>query len=114
MALLGIVATDLEVKAEHCRHSPTGLGRTIKVVVRTKRAGEEAPGYEVWFVQKGLYGSKSAYDRFRKQSSPTDERGLAPGGYAVWAQKGKTVFDPTSLRIGGRGEEAVEVDLEVP
>jgi hypothetical protein len=67
----------------------------------------------VWYVQRGFFDTKSQYDRFRKQSSPTDERGLPPGRYQFWAQKGKTVFEPTPMSIGGDGRETTELDLEV-
>jgi hypothetical protein len=112
--LLQTVDLDLQVKADHCRQSASGLGRTVQVSVRTRHDGAETPGYEVWFVQKGYYGTKSAYDRFRKQSSPTEERGLAPGGYAFWVQKARQGSEPTTIRLGGHGENRAEVDLEAP
>jgi hypothetical protein len=114
LALLGIVDADIQVKADHCRQSRSGLGRTIQVLVRTRHGSAEAPGYEVWYVQRGYYGTKRAQERFKKKSSPTDERGLAPGAYAFWVKKGREASEPTTVRLGGGGEERVEVDLEVP
>lgn len=114
LELLQTVDLDLQVKADHCRQSASGLGRTVQVSVRTRHDGAETPGYEVWFVQKGYYGTKSAYDRFRKQSSPTEGRGLAPGGYAFWTQKARQASEPTTIRLGGHGETQADVDLEVP
>lgn len=114
LELLQTVDLDLQVKADHCRQSASGLGRTVEVSVRTRHDGTETPGYEVWFVQKGFYGTKSAYDRFRKQSSPTEGRGLAPGGYAFWTLKARQTSEPTTIRLGGHGESRADVDLEVP
>ena len=114
VGLLRDIALDMEVKADNCRNSKDGLGKVIRVKVRTLRGGQEAPGYEVWFVQKGMYDVKSAHDRFRKQSSPTDERELWPGGYALWARKGESESQPTTVRLGGRGDTRIEIDLEVP
>lgn len=108
------VALDLQLKADNCRHSADGLGKVIRVKVRTTRAGEEVRGLEVWFVQKGMFEVKGAHDRFRKHSSPTDQRALAPGGYAMWIRQGSKDLPPTTVRLGGRGETELEVDLEVP
>jgi hypothetical protein len=108
------VATDLEVKANNCRNSADGLGKVIRVKVHTKSEGQEVTGYQVYFVQKGMYGVKGAHDRFRKLSSPTDERDFSPGGYALWVCKGESEGKPVTLRIGGKGETKLELDLEVP
>jgi len=114
LEVLRDVALDLQVKAENCRNSGDGLGKTIKVKVRTTAGGREVGGFEVFFVQKGMIEVKNAHDRFARQSSPTDEKILAPGGYAVWARKGSMITEPTTLRIGGSGEKQLAVDLEVP
>jgi hypothetical protein len=114
LQLLGIVSGDIQLKADQCRHSADGLGRSIQILVRTKHGGDEVSGYEVWFVQNGFYGEKSAYDRFRKQSSPTDSRGLPPGGYTFWLKKGETAFEVTQFRIGGRGETNLVLEVEAP
>lgn len=114
LTVLHDVALDLQVKADNCRNSGDGLGKTIKVKVRTTAGGQEVGGFEVFFVQKGMFEVKNAHDRFARQSSPTDEKILAPGGYAVWARKGSTITEPTTLRIGGSGEKQLAVDLEVP
>ena len=71
-------------------------------------------GYEVFYVQKGMFDVKSAHDRFPRQSSPTDEKVLCPGGSAMWVRKKGVTSEPVTLRIGGRGETRLEVDLEVP
>ena len=47
-------------------------------------------------------------------SSPTDERILCPGGYAMWACKKGYTGEPVTMSIGGRGQTTLEVDLEVP
>jgi hypothetical protein len=108
------VALDLQTKTDNCRHSADGLGREIKVKVHTKAAGKEIGGYEVYFVQKGMFDVKSAHDRFPQQSSPTNEKILSPGGYAMWVRKKEFTGEPVTMRIGGRGETHLEVDLEVP
>lgn len=115
-ALSGLrdVALDLQVKADNCRNSGDGLGKEIKVKVHTKAGEKEVGGYEVFYVQKGMFDVKSAHDRFPRQSSPTDEKILCPGGYAMWARKKGFTGEPVTLRIGGRGETRLEVDLEVP
>ncbi len=108
------VALDLQIKADNCRNSGDGLGKEIKVKVHTKADGKEIPGYEVFYVQKGMFDVKSAHDRFPRQSSPTDEKILCPGGYAMWVRKQNFISEPVTLRIGGRGETRLEVDLAVP
>ena len=114
LATLRDVALDLQIKTDNCRHSADGLGREIKVKVHTKAGGKEIGGYEVYFAQKGMFEVKSAHDRFPQQSSPTNEKILAPGGYAMWVRKKTFTGEPVTMRIGGRGETHLEVDLEVP
>lgn len=114
LATLRDVALDLQIKTDNCRHSADGLGKEIKVKVHTKAAGKEVGGYEVYYVQKGMFDVKSAHDRFPQQSSPTNEKILSPGGYAMWARKKEFTGQPVTMRIGGRGETHLEVDLEVP
>jgi hypothetical protein len=108
------VALDLQTKADNCRNSSDGLGKEIKVKVRTKSAGKEIVGFEVYYVPRGLLDMKSARDRFPRESSPTDERILNPGRYAMWARKSGFTSKPETLTIGGHGETHLEVDLEVP
>lgn len=114
LATLRDVALDLQTKADNCRHSGDGLGKEIKVKVHTKASEKEVGGYEVYFVQKGMFDVKSAHDRFPRQSSPTNEKVLAPGGYALWVRKKDFTGEPVSMRIGGHGETHLELDLEVP
>ena len=114
---LGMVrdaALDMQIKADNCRHSSDGLGKEIRVKVHTKSGDQEIGGYEVYFVSKGMFDVKSAHDRFPRQSSPTDEKVLCPGGYAMWARKKNFTSEPITLRIGGRGETKIEVDIPVP
>lgn len=108
------VALDLQLKADNCRHSSDGLGKEIRVKVHTKAGEKEIGGYEVYFVSKGMFDVKSAHDRFPRQSSPTDEKVLCPGGYAMWVRKKDFTSDPITLRIGGLGQTHVEVDIPVP
>jgi hypothetical protein len=114
VSVLRDVALDLEIKADNCRASADGLGKEIKVRVHTKSGAKEVGGFEVYFVQKGMFDVKSAHDRFPRQSSPTDEKILPPGGYAMWARKKNFTSEPVSLRLGGHGETHLDVDLEVP
>lgn len=108
------VAMDLQLKADNCRNSSDGLGKRIKVKVHTKAGEKEVGGYEVFYVPKGMLDVKSAHDRFPRQSSPTDERVLSPGGYAMWVRKDAYKSEPITLGIGGRGETELEVDVPVP
>jgi len=107
------VALDLQIKADNCRHSKDGLGKEIKVRVHTKDGEKEVGGYEVYFVAKGMLSVKSAHDRFPRQSSPTDEKILPPGRYAMWVRKKGVASEPITLGIGGRGETRLEVDIPV-
>lgn len=108
------VALDLQLKADNCRNSGDGLGKEIKVKVHTKAGEKEVGGYEVYYVQKGMFDVKSAHDRFPRQSSPTDQKILSPGGYAMWVRKKGFTSEPITMRIGGRGEKSLEVDIPVP
>jgi hypothetical protein len=108
------VAFDMQIKADNCRNSADGLGKEIRVKVHTKAGGKEIGGYEVFFVSKGMFEVKSAHDRFPRQSSPTDEKILCPGGYKLWVRKDKFTSEPIALGIGGHGETHLEVDIPVP
>jgi hypothetical protein len=108
------VALDVQIKADNCRNSKDGLGKEIGVTVHTRAGEKEIGGYEVFYVSKGMFDVKSAHDRFPRQSSPTDEKILPPGGYAMWVRKKSFTSDPITLRIGGRGETHLEVDIVVP
>jgi len=108
------IALDLQIKADNCRNSSDGLGKEIKVKVHTKADGKEVAGFNVYFAPRGLLDMKSAHDRFPRESSPTDEKILNPGRYALWARKGGFTGKPETLTIGGHGETRLEVDIEVP
>lgn len=114
LGILREAALDLQLKGDNCRSSGDGLGKEIKVKVHTKAAGKEVGGFEVYYVPKGLLDVRSAHDRFPRQSSPTDEKILCPGRYAVWACKKGFTGGPVTQGIGGHGETHLEVDLEVP
>jgi len=114
LAVLRDVASDLQIKADNCRHSGDGLGKEIGVKVHTKAGGREIGGYEVFYVSKGMFDVKSAHDRFPRQSSPTDEKILCPGGYEFWVRKNKFTSEPVPMGIGGHGETHLEVDVAVP
>jgi hypothetical protein len=107
------IAADLHAKAENCRHSADGLGKDIKVTVRTKKGTEEAPGYEVWCAPMALVKFKNEHIRFPKISSPTVFKNFAPGHYVMWLEKGKEKLPPVAQTIGGHGETEFEVDLPV-
>ena len=114
LAMVRDVAFDLQIKADNCRQSGDGLGKEIRVKVHTKADGKEIGGYEVFYVSKGMFDVKSAHDRFPRQSSPTDEKILCPGGYKLWARKDKFTSEPVAMGIGGHGETHLEVDIPVP
>ena len=114
LPVLRDVAFDIQLKADNCRNSADGLGKEIRVKVHTKANGKEVGGYEVFYVSKGMLEVKSAHDRFPRQSSPTDEKILCPGGYAFWARKQNVTNAPVTLGIGGHGETSLDVDVEVP
>ncbi|MCI0539336.1 MAG: hypothetical protein L0Z50_29360, partial [Verrucomicrobiales bacterium] len=108
------VADDLHAKAEHCRHSADGLGKEMKVTVRTRKGTAEVAGYEVYCAPMALVKFKNEHIRFPKISSPTVHPNLAPGHYAMWLQKENEKTQPVAQTIGGRGEKEVEIDLPVP
>lgn len=108
------VALDLQLKADNCRHSADGLGKEIKVKVHTKVNEQEVGGFEVFCVPRGMLDVKSAHDRFARMSSPTDEKILAPGRYAMWVRKKNFTSEPITLGIGGHGETKLDVDIPVP
>jgi hypothetical protein len=114
LGVLREVALDLEIKAENCRHSLDGLGKEIKVKVHTKAGEKEIGGYEVYFVAKGMFDVKSAHDRFPRRTSPTDEKILCPGRYAMWVRRNGVTGEPITLRIGGHGETHIEIEIDVP
>jgi hypothetical protein len=114
LSVLSDVASDVQLKADNCRNSADGLGKDIKVRVHTKASGKEIGGFEVYYVPRGLLDIKSAHDRFPRQSSPTDEKILCPGRYAVWACKKGFSGQAVTQAIGGHGETRLEMDLEVP
>jgi len=114
LAMVRDVAFDLQIKADNCRNSGDGLGKEIRVKVHTKADGKEIGGYEVFYVSKGMFDVKSAHDRFPRQSSPTDEKILCPGGYKLWVRKDKFTSEPVAMGIGGHGETHLEVDISVP
>jgi hypothetical protein len=114
LAVVRDVAFDMQIKADNCRHSADGLGKEILVKVHTKAGGKEIGGYEVFYVSKGMFDVKSAHDRFPRQSSPTDEKILCPGGYKLWVRKDKFTSEPVAMGIGGHGETHLEVDIPVP
>src|SRR4030095_2279952 len=108
------VAADIHAKAENCRNSADGLGKDIKVTVRTKKGTEEVAGYEVWCAPLALAKFKDEHIRFPKISSPTVFKNLAPGCYVMWLEKEKEKMQPVAQTIGGHGEKELEVDLLIP
>src|ERR1019366_8135173 len=108
LEILRDVALDVQLKADNCRHSADGLGKDIKVKVHTKMDEKEVGGYEVFCVPRGMLDVKSAYDRFPRLSSPTDEKILAPGRYALWVRKKQFPSEPVTLGIGGHGETKLD------
>jgi hypothetical protein len=109
------VAQDMKVKADHARQSADGLGKEVLVKARTKQDAQEINGYWVWYVQRGMLDDKSFHTRFGKQSSPTEERALCPGRYAMWARKDKKEGEPATIRIPSKsGSLNEEVDLDAP
>ena len=108
------VALDIQLKADNCRHSADGLGKEIKVKVHTKADDKEVGGFEVFCVPRGMLDVKSAHDRFARMSSPTDEKILVPGRYAMWVRRKQFTSEPITLGIGGHGETKLEVDIPVP
>ncbi|HAV61013.1 MAG TPA: hypothetical protein DCY13_01440 [Verrucomicrobiales bacterium] len=114
LELIEIVDQDLQIKAENCRASGDGLGRVVVTRVNTRTATGESPGWEVWFVPRGLFPSEAEHSRFNRQSTPTEALQLPPGGYLLWAVKGGNRTEPAFHPIGGHGREEVVIDLAVP
>jgi hypothetical protein len=113
-SIVSAIASDLKAKAEHCRHSKDGLGKDIKVTVRTKRGVQEVPGYEVWCAPMALVQFKDEHIRFPKFSSPTTLASLAPGFYAMWLERDRAQTQPMAQTVGGHGETALEIDVPIP
>jgi hypothetical protein len=91
----------------------TQVGR-IAVVVETKREDNTAvPGYEVYFVAKGLAGDQTRHKSFSTLSSPTKPQYLAPGNYFMWAVKASKSTTRRLVKIGAGGSSE-SVDLSVP
>jgi hypothetical protein len=115
MSLIREVAQDMKVKADHARQSADGVGKEVLVKVHTKQDSQEISGCQVWYVQRGMLDDKSFHTRFGKLSSPTEERGLCPGRYAMWARKGKKEGEPATIRIPSQSSTgSEEVDLDAP
>ncbi len=108
------LAADLHAKAENCRHSGDGLGKEIRVIVRTKRDGQELGGYDVWCAPLALVEFKNEHIRFPQISSPTALKNVAPGCYAMWLQKDQTKTTPVTQIIGGHGDMEFAVELAIP
>jgi hypothetical protein len=107
------VAEDMRAKAENCRHSADGLGKEIKVTVRTVLGTQEVGGYEVWCAPAALVRFVEEHIRFPRVSSPTVMKNLAPGRYAIWLVKGEEKLRTISQIIGGHGERECDIDLPV-
>lgn len=70
---------------------------------------------QVWYVQRGMLDDKSFHTRFEKLSTPTEERGLCPGRYAMWARKDKHAGEPATIQIPSQpGARRDDVDVEAP
>jgi hypothetical protein len=113
---LGDLANDLSDKRSVCWRA--GLDAQPMVEVRPKKNGVlEAPGLEVWYLEKFLASDLTAKPhRFPGFSSPvTDE--LVPGRYLFWsAEPGDRngVGAKTEERVAAKGNRlAVPIRIEV-
>jgi hypothetical protein len=118
-AVLGI-AMDYEAKADGIRMSTTSKQNPfakIKVTVNTLMGTKPSPGYRVIYAPMGQLGDKNLHVKFRKLSTPTDER-LTQGTYWFWTEtdenspkKGKALRIPVS--DNGKGI-CDPIDLPIP
>jgi hypothetical protein len=86
----------------------------VAVVVKTKRGdGTVVPGYEVYYVEKGLAKDPSRPPKSFATLSTTDSQKLPPGAYFMWTVKGGKKTSPRLVPIGSKGSPE-SVDLSVP
>jgi hypothetical protein len=115
--MLGRVAKDIGIKAEHCRKSNQGLGPRIEVQVVTKRGIQEEKGWFV-FYKSFLYEDQTGFaKRFPQQSSPTTIE-MAPARYFFWLAPRDDDPEPPQNKqkaiTVGEGFENRHLDLSVP
>jgi hypothetical protein len=113
-AIMGEVADDLKIKADHCRNSTRGLGKDVTVKVATKKENTVDPGWQIYYKFR-IHEFTEGYDRqrFSNLSSPAIQE-LPPGLYIIWAVKpGKPESKKDIVKVG-EGKEVVDLDLLVP
>jgi len=113
LEIIRSVATDLHAKAENCRHSVDGLGKSISVTVHTRRGADELGGFQVWCVPVALVRFTNEHICFPKISSPTVYKNFPPGFYTMWLTKDGRKFPSESHLVGGKGETEFLLDLAV-
>lgn len=111
-SILRDVASDIRIKAEHCRKSKNGrgLGDPVKFTVTTVQGGKSVKGYIVFCAP-----TLKEYDRsfepiaFDRPSDPRAETYLAPGEYKVWGERSeedrKKIKNTAKIGFGNATQE---------
>ena len=104
---------DLEIKDWDCHRA--GMGRLIRVSVRTVQHGEVVNGWEVFYRFETTSVLNTEELRFPNLTSPAEAE-LPPGVYLLYARnflRGKEIKTrPIVLRMFGRG--SFPCDLQIP
>jgi hypothetical protein len=80
---------------------------SVRVATRT-RGNQEVGGYEVWYVRKAFENVATAFRRFDRNSSPTEQVFREAGFYVLWVEQQA----PDGLkRRGPRLDLEIGVDL---
>jgi hypothetical protein len=116
-SILSVIASDIRIKAEHCRQSKTGrgLGDPVKLIVTTVQDGTPIKGYLVFCVPTLEEYQPSQPIPFDRLSDPEAERDLPPGEYKVWGEKSESqrmkIKNPVQI---GFGEATQKMPIYVP
>lgn len=106
------VAVDLSIKKQSARNAPDRLGRQIFVTAFTKMGTNEISGFEVYFAPMALLRNKLEHQRFPRVSSPTTQKNIPPGYYAVWLKRGDSTNAYIAQTIVDNG--SAQFDMDVP
>jgi hypothetical protein len=117
-SILTLVASDIRIKAEHCRESKTGrgLGDPVRFTVTTVRGGKSVKGYMVFCVPTlKEFDPSYAPIPFDRLSDPRAERVLAPGEYKVWGERSESerMKIKNTAKVGS-GKPTQEMPIYVP
>jgi hypothetical protein len=113
-AIMRAVADDLKIKADHCRNSTRGLGRDVKVQVKTRKGNSEESGWQIYYKMYIFEFAKGhTPEHFPNPSSPTVHE-LPPAKYLIWAEKPGHPRSKEDLVTVGEGKQQLDWVLFVP